>query len=172
MKYLVLFERYYRPSIDARTRLDNLAKELRIKHHGGLKFFDELDDYIKDSRNEDITLELVRGTSKEWIVTSGEFGDKLYKMWKDGKFRCRGVVVFNGKITTKGESVKSWYPEDFDINNKNFVFIDDSYFSGTTKSKIGEYLEKLNSGIKKVLVIYDGSKVKTDMVKSFYRYHK
>ena len=44
-----------------------------------------------------------------------------------------------------------------DISNKKFIFIDDSYFSGTTEKVIEKYLNKFNSTIEKTYVIYDGN---------------
>jgi hypothetical protein len=171
MKHLILFERFYNPPQEIKTRLDNIVKDLRIKYRGGISFFDALDDRIKDITNQDIILALVRGCSNEWVATSGEFGDTLYRLWKESKFKCKGLVVFNGKMLTHQTDVKSFYPNDFDLNNKQFIYIDDSYFSGSTAKKINEYLNKTQSSIKSISVIYDGSKEKSKMVNSFFRYY-
>ena len=116
-------------------------------------------------------LDLVRGCSNEWIATSGEFGDSLYKLWKSNKFKCKGMVVFNGKLLTHNKDVTGYYPSNFDLNNKQFVYVDDSYFSGITAKKIDDYLQKTYSSIKSISVIYDGSKVKSKKVNSFFRYY-
>lgn len=172
MKHLVMFERFYQPSSDIKERLDELVKELEEKHGGGRPFFNALDDNIKSITNVDITLALVKGLKNEWIATSGEFGDKLYKLWKDGKFECKGMVVFNGKMLTNKTGVNSWYPPDFELDNKRFVYVDDSYFSGSTANKINNFLNQHNSKVKRVFVIYDGSKEKKKGVESFFRYYQ
>lgn len=142
------------------------------KHRGGREFFDALDDAIKSVINEDMILALVRGNKNEWLATSGEFGDILYKLWKEGKFQCKGLVVFNGKMLTNKTGVNAWYPVDFELDNKNFIYVDDSLFSGGTAKKIDSFLREHNSSIKSISVIYDGSKEKSKLVKSFFRYYK
>lgn len=171
MNHIILFEKFYQPNPKIKQRLDEIVKDLRVKHRGGRSFFDALDSEIKNILNEDMIIQLVKGNPNEWIVTSGEFGRKLYKMWKDGKFKCKGVVVFNGKISTFKIGVINYFPSDFDINNKDFIYVDDSYFSGQTVQKISEFLSNFNSRIKHVSVIYDGSKVKKKNVYSFFRYY-
>ncbi len=79
--------------------------------------------------------------------------------------------MVNGKLLTEDRPVENWYP-DVSIDNKNYVFIDDSYFSGTTFIKIEKFLKGHNSTIEYVQVVYDGSKVASNKVKSFFRYFK
>lgn len=171
MKYLQLFERFYNPSQEIRDKLNSIIKDIKSKYVGGKPFFDALDDSIKSITNQDMILALLRGNTNEWISTSGEFGDVVYKLWKEGKFKCKGLVVFNGKMLTNREGVKDWHPVDFDLDDKEFIYIDDSYFSGSTSRKINEFLNEHNSKIKSVSVIYDGSKEKNKSVKSFFRYY-
>lgn len=153
----------------AREKLNRIVKDLLKKHVGGRPFFNALDDAIKDVVNEDIVIELMNGLENQWIATSGGFGDRIYKMWKDGKIRCRGMVVFNGKMCTRKIGVTCWYPADFDIENKEFIFVDDSLFSGGTVKKVDDYLSEYhNSSIKSVAVVYDGSQNRNSLVKSLY----
>lgn len=172
MKHLELFERFYNPPREIRDKLDALVQDLINKHGGGRKFFDALDDSIKSITNKDMILSLLKGNQSEWIATSGEFGDTVYKLWKEGKFKCKGLVVFNGKMLTHRTGVSGWYPPDFDLEGKSFLYVDDSYFSGSTARKINDFLKEHNSKIKSVSVIYDGSKERSKMVKSFFRYYK
>lgn len=172
MKHLYLFERFYNPPIEIKNRLENIIQDLLLKHKGGREFFNALDESIKSITNRDMMLALLRGNSNEYIASSGEFGDSIYQLWKDGKFKCKGVVVFNGKMQTNKIGVNSWYPTDFNLENKKFLYVDDSYFSGSTARKINDFLQDFNSNIKGVSVIYDGSKEKSKFVKSFFRYYK
>ena len=171
MKYIQVFERFYNPPSEIKTRLQSIVDELIEKHKGGRQFFDALDDAIKNVINEDMILALVKGNKNEWLASSGEFGDILYKLWKEGKFECKGLVIFNGKMLTNREGVKAWYPSDFVLNDKNFIYVDDSLFSGSTARKINDFLKSQNSRIKSISVIYDGSKEKSKMIKSFFRYY-
>jgi len=154
-----------------RKKLEDLISNLLLKYEGGRPFFDALDDQIKNSINEDIVISLMRGTEDKYVVSSGEFGDRVFNLYNEGKFKCKGMVVYNGKIMTKDKGVTYWYPPDFDLNNKEFVFIDDSLFSGKTLSVIENHLREHNSKIEYVSVVYDGSKKKDPKVHSFYRYY-
>lgn len=156
----------------AREKLNTIVKDLLKKYKGGRPFFNALDDAIKNIMNEDIIIEIMRGLENEWVVTSGGFGDRLYKLWEEGKIKCRGIIVFNGKMCTRKIGVKCWYPTNIDVDNKNFIFVDDSLFSGGTYKKIDDYLEEFhNSKIKSVSVVYDGSPNKNPIVKSLFRYY-
>jgi hypothetical protein len=157
----------------AREKLNKIVKDLLKKYVGGRPFFNALDDAIKDVVNEDIVIEVMKGLENQWVATSGGFGDRIYTMWKSGKIRCRGMVVFNGKMCTNRIGVTCWYPSDFDLDNKEFVFVDDSLFSGGTVKKVDDYLsENHNSSVKSVSVVYDGSPNKNHLVKSLFRYYE
>ena len=156
----------------AREKLNKIVKDLLKKYVGGRPFFNALDAAIKNVVNEDIIIEVMRGLDNEWIATSGGFGDRLYNLWKSGKVRCRGMVVFNGKMCTKDKGVTCWYPADIDVDNKEFVFVDDSLFSGGTVKKVDDYLTEFHgSKIKNVSVVYDGSPNKNSLIKSLFRYY-
>ncbi len=148
----------------------SIVDELTIKYRKGRPFFDALDDIIKNDSNRDIILELVKNCENEWVASSGEFGKIIYDLYLDGIFKCKGVVIFNGKMLTNKIDVESWIPSDFDMDNKQFIYVDDSYFSGSTVKKIERFLDKHNSSIKLVNVMYDGSEEKLDFINSFYRY--
>lgn len=172
MRYLKLFEAFLQPPKFIKSKIVDLVNQLLDKYKEGKEFFDALDSSIKDATNEDLIIYLVRGNENEWLATSGEFGDRLYNIWKSGKFKCKGMVVFNGKILTGDKKVESWYPKNFGLENKQFIYVDDSYFSGKTVSVINDFLKQNGSKIKRVSVIYDGSKTKKKGVNSFFRYYK
>ncbi len=153
-------------------KLENLIKSLLAEYNGGRAFFDALDEQIKNVTNKEMILELLSGFEKDYIASSGGFGDTVLHLYEKGAFKCKGLVTFNGKILTQGRGVESYKPGDFDVKDKDFVFVDDSYFSGKTAETINRYLISNNSKIKQVAVIYDGSKDRSGYVKSFYRYYK
>lgn len=163
MRYIKLFEKFG-VSDKIKTIINNIVTSGNRK---GVSFFDALDDAIKD---EEIVLELVKNHEDDWIASSGGFGDVLFRLQEEGKFSCRGLVIFNGKMLTNNLGVNSWYPKEFDLNNKKFIYLDDSYFSGGTVKKISDFLKTKNSVITEVSVVYDGSEEKLDNVNSFYRY--
>ena len=172
MKYLKLFEKFYNPPLDVKDKLDKIVQSLLSKY-GGKEFFHKLDDSIKDITNKDITISLLRGNENEWVCSSGGFGDKVFDLYEQGEFKCKGIVVFNGKMLTKNKGVTNWYPDNFDMDNKEFIYVDDSLFSGSTANKVDDFLKSNhNSKIKSISVIYDGSKDKNPMVKSFFRYYQ
>jgi hypothetical protein len=151
--------------------LESLVAKLIDKYKGGRKFFDALDDQIKGVTNKKMILELLKPFQNEYVLSSGGFGRTLYKLYQDNQFKCKGFASFNGKMATQGKGVTGFIPDDFKINGKKFIYVDDSYFSGGTVNKINEYLKQYDSEIKQVAVVYDGNKKKTPFVKSFYRYY-
>ncbi len=74
-------EKFYKPSKSVSDKVDEIVKDCLAKHEGGREFFDELDDRIKDvSSNPEIINALMKGKSNLDIITSGGFGDILYKL--------------------------------------------------------------------------------------------
>ncbi len=171
MEHLKTFETFQDAPVEIKNKLEELIEKLLAKYKGGRPFFDALDDQIKNSLNEDITISLMKGCENKYICSSGGFGDKVHKLWKEGKIKCKGLIIFNGKIMTKDKGVTYWYPADFDIKDKEFVFVDDSLFSGKTFRVIEDFLKGYNSTIEYVSVVYDGSKRKDERIHSFYRYY-
>lgn len=54
MKNLIICERFYKPHIHIKGRLENIITELEEKWGGGVKFFEELDSRIKDRLQKSI----------------------------------------------------------------------------------------------------------------------
>lgn len=171
MKYLTLFEKFYNPSKNIQKKLDDIVFGLLQKYNGGREFFKALDNAIKDFSNKDLIISLLKGNENEWICSSGGFGDKLHNLYENGDIKCKGLLIFNGKMYTKDKGITSYYPENFDMSNKKFIFIDDSLFTGKTYLKIDEFLSEFNSKIKEVLVVYDGSKSYNPIIKSLFKYY-
>lgn len=165
MIYLKLFENFKQPIDAIKAKIRDIV--VNIGHRKGRPFFNALDDAIKDDK---FVLELVKGYENDWIASSGGFGDTLFRLYNEKRFKCKGLVIFNGKMLTDGLGVNYWYPETFDLNDKEFVYLDDSYFSGGTATKITNFLKLRNSNVYEIAVIYDGSEIKLDNVHSFYRY--
>ena len=78
------------------------------------------------------------------------------------------VIVVNCSLR-KGEIYAEFRGKYF--NNKKFIFIDDSFYSGKTLSKIKEYLLSSNGELIATYVFYDGCKEKTKDLYSIYSYY-
>ena len=58
-----------------------------------------------------------------------------------------------------------------DINNRDFIFVDDSFYSGTTVFSIDVFLKSLGSNIIKTYVVYDGNDTKSSNRIALYNYY-
>ncbi len=164
-KWIDFNEKFY--SGNFKSKIGDLLK----REVGGRPFFNSLDKLIKE--DPDVLREITKDLENEYLVASGDFGDNLFNLWENKGIKCKGVLVFNGKIVTKKKGINYYYPEDFDIDNKEFIFVDDSYFSGRTFREVEKYLsEEHKSSIKEIRVGYDGSKEKDPKIKSLYRYYE
>jgi hypothetical protein len=157
------------------TKLELIIEGLLQRFQGGETYFDNFDATLLEKENLDIVLSLVAGI-KGNIILTGKFGRYVYDLFNDGKLCREGVNIYHfpGSLRGNGE-VHSVLMNFFkgDIPSKEAIFIDDSFYSGTTRRKIQEYLtERLSMTIVKTLVVYDGSIEKDNTVFSLYRYHK
>lgn len=153
--------------------MESIVNECLKQHEGGEKFFDAIDENL---RNDNLLITMMIGKVIEnekfdYIIVSGKFG----KVFKDftlnhiGKDFCDKVIVVNGGLRGNNE-IDNFY-DYYDIKEKNFIFIDDSYYLGRTRNKIKSTIEKYGGNLLCSYVFYDGSKVKDDLVHSFYRYY-
>lgn len=153
--------------------MESLVNDCLIQHEGGEKFFDAIDEKL---RNDNLLITMMIGKvieheSFDYIIVSGNFG----KVFKDfcikhiGKKFSNSIIVVNGGLRNNNE-IEPFY-NNYEINNKNIVFIDDSYYLGRTRDKIKEAIENNGGNLICSYVFYDGSKIKDDSVHSFYRYY-
>ena len=152
-----------------------------LKEHkeGGEKFFNVLDYMLLSDcailqifTNFVLNDMRIRFVTRDFgIILSGKFGYTLYNNYKpllDENFN--DIIITNGGIR-KGEKVFLGIDA---LQCKNYLFLDDSYYSGTTKSKIEEALKEINpkAKIDNTYVIYDGSKTHDKNVRSLFRYYE
>lgn len=168
---IVLFEEFIKPSNYVKFKLIGIIDELLEKYHGGRPFFHALDDAIASFVNRQIIIELMNNHTNDRVIASGGFGNILYEMYNRSEISCKELIMFNGKMKTDGIGVTGYIPQDADLHNKTFIFVDDSYFSGMTVNTISNYLSQYNSKISKISVVYDGSYSKNPIVNSFFRYY-
>lgn len=152
--------------------LDVIVKNCLEQHTGGETFFDNLDKEVQRKPIVDQLLELIEGNKN--IVVSGKFGWFLYTyLGIKIAYKYRNFLIVNGGLR-KGEPIRfldSSYIRDEGLDNLDFIFVDDSFYSGKTRDIINKELNKYDSKIIKTYVIYDGSINKDESVISMYRYY-
>lgn len=135
------------------------------KYVGGQIFFTELDKAVKF--NQQILEELVNKAKSFHdclTIASGEIGLSMHNLGVKIDLLVPGGLRHDPtKINLE--------PFTYKIEGKDFIFIDDSYFSGKTAMVVKEEIERLGGRFIGSLVAYDGSKYKEDNVWSLYRYY-
>lgn len=152
------------------NKIFNTVNELLEKYIGGQIFFTELDKAVKFDRSVLLTLtqEADRLFSPKltniFTIASGEIGLAMHNMGVRIDFLVPGGLRHDpSKINLE--------PFANQIDGKNFLFIDDSYFSGKTAAVVEEEIERLGGHFVGTLVVYDGAKEENDNVWSLYRYY-
>lgn len=166
-------------------RIDNIVKDISKTTPGGNIFFDKLDSEIKKPKNIDIIVKLFEKIYGDFginynLVVSGGFGDLIMFLLKRGDIKCEGSILqVSGGLTShftdmdKIKKVKEVIIQKKrgDINNKDFIFVDDSFYSGTTGFSIDLFLKKIGSRILKTYVVYDGNDTKSPDRIALYNYY-
>lgn len=167
------------------NKITKIAQEELKKTHGGREYFDIIDHQLKLPKNLDIIKSVFNQINKEQgkdfnLILTGGFGDWILSLIKKGVIKVpNNVVSTNGSIRgsgntldkyTKGKEVDIIHKKG-DIDNQQFVLFDDSFYSGSTKKALEEFLKKYNSNIYKTYVVYDGNDKKDKNRFSLYRYY-
>lgn len=150
------------------NKLFETVNELLEKYIGGQIFFTELDKAVKFDKQ--MLIELVNAVDRKYCldtiftIASGEMALALHNFDVDVDFIVPGGLRNDpSKI-----NLEPWANI---VRESNFVFMDDSYFSGRTALVIQNEIERLGGKFLGSYVIYDGSKIKEDNVDSLYRYY-
>lgn len=152
-------------------KMFKVVNELLERYIGGQIFFTELDKAVKFDAEILIRLldmvtnvELYDSNSKVRTIASGEIGLCLHNMNIHVDYLVPGGLRFDpSKINLE--------PFKKDIEGTEFIFIDDSYFSGKTLTVIKEHIESLGGVFNCACVAYDGAQMQNPLVKSLYRYY-
>lgn len=166
-------------------RIDTIVKDISKTTPGGNLFFDKLDSEIKKPKNIDIIVKLFEKIYQDFglhynLVVSGGFGDLIMFLVRRGDIKCEGSILqVSGGLTShftdmdKIKKVKEVIIQKKigDINNKDFIFVDDSFYSGTTGFSIDQFLKRLGSKILKTYVVYDGNDTKSANRIALYNYY-
>lgn len=166
--------------------MTKLAQDQLKVISGGEEYFDEIDRIVKLPKNLDIVQDVFDQIRKEQgndfnLILTGGFGDWILSLIKKGKLKVPGNVVStngsirgkNGKLgkTTKGKEVDIIHKRG-EIDDQKFVLFDDSYYSGSTKKALEDYLKRYNSEIYKTYVLYSGGKPEEVTAPyHYYQYH-
>jgi hypothetical protein len=141
-------------------------------------FLERFDDFISNQENIDMVEYMFDLIKREFpncdIITSGRFGEWIYKIVEDGQIDFEGnLIVMSGSIRKVKQDknnivhvVKNRYEE---INRK-FIFLDDSFVNGGTRDRINDFLHKFNSKIIKSFVFYTHNQADPEKVFSIYCY--
>ena len=163
-----------------KNKIIDVVNDLKKKQsEGGVSFFDKIDEFIRNPKNADLILNLIGVIYQEQgknfnLILSGNFGDWVYNLIKQGKTKINGTVIhITGSLRSsiKNRTFQVIQGNEDDMYNKDFVLLDDSYYSGSTQEEIEKNLKKYGSKIIKTYVIYDGSFQKKPSVYSIYRYY-
>ena len=153
------------------ARLESIMMEKVEKclktHVGGESYFTELDAAIK--ADEDLMKiylhHIVIETKTTNFVMSGEIGKCYADLFSTGDIN---LFLLPGGLRHDKE-----VPYDIGriFEGMDFVFLDDSYYSGKTLRAVKDYMATTGANILASYVFYDGSKHNTDGVRSIYRYY-
>jgi hypothetical protein len=166
-------------------KLRNIVQTSMKKYVGGNEYFDNIDTLLKLPKNKDIIEKIFKQIQKEQgdnfnLILSGKFGEYILNLIKRKELLIPDNVVLtngslrktsNGKIDQIVTKDVDIIHKDKDLDNKRFIFFDDSYYSGSTKNSLEKYLKKFNSDIYKTYVLYDGNNIKDKNRFSLYRYY-
>lgn len=160
-------------------RINEIVDKMLKEHKEGNKFFDNLDEAIRTDRNIlsaflDRVEDMLDSWSKEvnHIIVSGNFGRALHNFGISEHFWIAydiGVVVVNGSLR-KDEPIDN-FGEFMNSSDGNYVFLDDSFYSGKTRDVIKDKIESYGGQLVHTYVLYDGSKDEDESVSSMYRYY-
>ena len=153
------------------NRLNEKIAEILRQHPEGEPFFDALDAMIRGDQNilkafMNFVYSKIEG-ERFGVILSGNFGNAIFSTYGLDLYQnFKDVIIVNGGIR-KGETPVIFKEK---LVTTDYIFLDDSFYSGTTRNAISSALGSLNGRIVKTFVIYDGAKVRQKDVLSMFRY--
>lgn len=164
-------------------KIKGIVDNLLLQYHGGEKFFDALDNEMRKGSNRDLIQALLDQITADWgpmaIIVSGNFGQFLIQAKQRGYLRTQSEFYdvsgsLRGKKTdllTRQRSDQSVILKAHDFYHRQFVFLDDSYYSGSTKEAIEKFLHACGSTLMWTYVVYSGSDRPTPKMTALYRFY-
>ena len=155
---------------DMQNKVQKYAAECEKNYIGGEIYFNELDRLIKFDTEllSGFVLYAIQTEKIRKIACTGEIGNLILKC-KDNDLLPNDleIVVFNGGLRNDNKVVKLINAK----TNGNYIFVDDSLYSGKTLRAIKKYLNRHGAEIQNCYVFYDGSLKKYSNVHSLFRYY-
>lgn len=153
------------------NRLNEKIAEILRQHPEGEPFFDALDAMIRGDQNileafMHFVYSKIEG-KRFGVILSGNFGNALFSAYGLDLYQNFSDVILVSGGLRKGE-VPVIFKEK--LAATDYIFLDDSFYSGTTRNSIASALASLNGRIVQTFVIYDGAKVRQKDVLSMFRY--
>jgi hypothetical protein len=151
-----------------------IVNKCLAEESGGRSYFTRLDAEVK--KQPKLLAEYIKYVTDRSgvydVVVSGEIGDRYAEL------QCAGEIPDNinlfllpgglredpTKLASKGHCCEF-------SQGKEFIFLDDSYYSGKTLNAVTDYMRCVGEGVKHAYVFYDGSPVRNKDVSSLYRYY-
>lgn len=155
---------------------DKIIEILKQHPEGGETFFNALDLMLRS--DFDILAELKELIGKNItylknvnIILSGHFGIALINNDNFWLSQFKNFYLIQGGLrgNDEGEFLK-----DYKTDSSENIFVDDSFYSGTTRNKIDSLIrgKGLIKGINSTFVIYDGNPLIQKDVHSLFKYYK
>lgn len=154
------------------NRLNEKIVGILRQHPEGEPFFNALDAMIRGDQDileafMNFVYSKIEG-KRFGVILSGNFGNALFSTYGLSLYQnFSDVILVNGGLR-KGE-VPVIFKEK--LKTTDYIFLDDSFYSGTTRNSIASVLGSLNGRIVITFVIYDGAKVRQKNVLSMFRYY-
>lgn len=155
------------------NKMINFVNSCLDEYSGGESYFTELDKLIKNDSK--LLIDFIETAIEESkiknVVISGEIG-RIYYQLKQNRKLTQDILlcIFPGSL--RFEHQEDFIPEycESDVEGKDFIFLDDSYYSGKTAKVVHKWINDHGGRVVKNYVFYDGSYEKSDDVVSLYRY--
>jgi len=145
--------------------LDEIVRQCLEQHKGGEKFFDHLDKTIQEIPVVYDLFDSIKHDRKN-IIVSGKFGVFFKNLFSSHP----NIIVVSGGLR-KNIKIKDLTYLEYKIKTEDYIFIDDSFYSGKTRNAIKNEIERLGGKLINTYVIYDGSIERDISVSSLYRYY-
>ena len=164
-------------------QLDQIIQELLVRYVGGVPFFDNLDAAWRSPRGWTVVQHLLaragvqpcpdapRPFEKTFPgagpVSTGRFGMFLHNAFGVG------LTLVTGGLRTTAPMDDLWYVRQKleRGQGRDFILLDDSFFSGRTRDLIRAELERQGGRLVHTYVVYDGGRERDPGVSALYRYY-
>ena len=145
-----------------RLAVDSLLDQ----HSGGTKFFNALDEYLRNSMFfEMLYRRAMRDYMPDGLLVTGQFGEK-FRDWLADRDSMMPVFVQPGDLRHHPE--RAWpHPS---LADKHWVFLDDSLYAGRTLRACKRSVLMSGGDVVSAHVLYYGARRTRPDVQAFYYY--